>query len=423
MAIAKSAVILILCFALANYAVAAPREKQVGSPDIFMGKNVAQDVLLPGEKLVDVTSFGAKPDGETDSTQAFMDAWQTTCHVNKEQSRMYVPAGRFLVSPIIFAGPCLSPNPITIQVIGTVLASTDISEYTEGTWLQFEHIDGLKIIGGGTFDGQGKDSWQFVEDCEKRTQTCVRNPSGLHFEHVRNALIQGVKSVNPKGFHVFVTNCANFRLRRLKLLAPETSPNTDGIHISHSINVKLSRNVIATGDDCVSIIQGAYNVTINKLKCGPGHGISIGSLGKFPDELEVKGIIVKNCTMIGTTNGLRIKSWPDLYPGGASDISFTDIIMENVKNPVIIDQEYECYPNCQKKPSLVKIANVHFANIRGTTISPVAVDLRCSQLNPCQGVTIQNINLKLAGGIPTTSRCQFARPIFGGILFPPACSL
>ena len=78
------------------------------------------------------------------------------------------------------------------------------------------------------------------------------------------------------------------------------------------------------------------------------HG-SIGSLGKYQDELEVKDVRVQNCTLVGTANGLRIKSWPDKFPGAASDISFNDITMENVKNPIIIDQEYQCSPVCKKK--------------------------------------------------------------------------
>lgn len=76
---------------------------------------------------------------------------------------------------------------------------------------------------------------------------------------------------------------------------------------------------------------------------------SVGSLGKYPDELEVKDVRVQNSKLSGTTNGLRIKSWPDKYPGAASDISFSGITMENVKNPIIIDQEYQCSPNCNKK--------------------------------------------------------------------------
>ncbi|OIV91691.1 hypothetical protein TanjilG_26544 [Lupinus angustifolius] len=378
MATAKRVEIVILCFALACcYVNAGPRVRPIAGPDIYKGQNVAKDSLVPGEKIVNVMNFGAKPDGEFDCTQAFMDAWRATCK-SPGQNRLLIPQGRFLVSSMFFAGPCMSPKPITIQVVGTVLATTDISEYENGEWLMFEDIAGLKLIGGGTFDGQGQDSWSQTEDCEKSGSTCIRNPSSLYFNKVTNGVIQNIKSVNSKGFHVFVTNCANMRLRRIGITAPDTSPNTDGIHISHSINVKLSKCNIRTGDDCVSMIQGVNNVTINKVNCGPGHGISIGSLGKYQNELEVRGVRVLNCTFSGTDNGIRIKTWPDKYPGAASDITFSDITMQNVKRPIIIDQEYQCTPaNCQKKPSLVKVSNVAFANVRGTTISPIAVDLRC----------------------------------------------
>ncbi|KAE9599251.1 putative glycosidase [Lupinus albus] len=176
----------------------------------------------------------------------------------------------------------------------------------------------------------------------------------LFFNKVTNGVIQNIRSLNSKGFHVFVTNCANIKLRRLHITAPSTSPNTDGIHVSHSINVKIFKSVIGTGDDCVSIIQGVNNVTINRVNCGPGHGISIGSLGKYQNELEVREVRVLNSTFVGTDNGLRIKTWPDKYPGAASHITFSDITMKNVKRPIIIDQEYQCSPaNCNKKVSLI----------------------------------------------------------------------
>jgi galacturan 1,4-alpha-galacturonidase len=109
--------------------------------------------------------------------QAFMDGWQAACKSNV-QARLLIPQGRFLVSSMFFSGPCLTPGPITIQVVGTVLATTDISEYENSEWLMFQHIEGLKLIGGGTFDGQGQSTWQHNQDCEADpTDQCVRSPS------------------------------------------------------------------------------------------------------------------------------------------------------------------------------------------------------------------------------------------------------
>lgn len=421
MAFAKTASILILFFALACNADNSLKPEPVAGPDMFKNKNVAKDVLLPGEKVFNVQDFGAKGDGKFDCTQAFMDGWRKVCHETTGPARLLVPPGRFLVSSMFFSGPCTAASPVTIQVQGTVLATVDLSEYENGDWLIFQKLDGLKIIGGGIFDGQGKSSWEYSENCESSADsTCARNPSSLFFSDSSNVVIQGIRSVNPKGFHIFVTKCTNVRLRKLKLLAPATSPNTDGIHVSHSDTVIISRNTIATGDDCISMIQGVKNIFINRLRCGPGHGISIGSLGKYPNEVEVKGVRIQNCSLTDTTNGLRIKSWPDKYPGAASDISFSNIIMQNVKNPIIIDQEYECYPDCKKKPSLVKLQNIHFQNVKGTTTTPLAVDLRCSKLYPCQGITVRDIDLKV-GLAPTISRCVNTKPLFGGLLMPPAC--
>lgn len=66
----------------------------------------------------------------------------------------------------------------------------------------------------------------------------------------------------------------------------------------------------------------------------------MGSLGKLPDEQDVTGVNVRNCTMVGTTNGIRIKTWPASAPSKATGMLFSNIVMDNVKFPIIIDQNY-----------------------------------------------------------------------------------
>ena len=107
--------------------------------------------------------------------------------------------------------------------------------------------------------------------------------------------------------------------------------------------------MIGTGDDCVSIGPGSVGVTITSLQCGPGHGISVGSLGKYEDEDDVSGVRVRNCTLKGTTNGVRIKTWPNSHASAASDMIFENIFMDDVANPIIINQQYCASSSCDNK--------------------------------------------------------------------------
>ena len=61
------------------------------------------------------------------------------------------------------------------------------------------------------------------------------------------------------------------------------------------------------------------------------------------------GVRVKNCTFTNTDNGVRVKTWPALEQGSASDMHFEDIVMDNVSYPIIIDQEYCPHGICNLK--------------------------------------------------------------------------
>ncbi|KAJ7972999.1 Pectin lyase-like superfamily protein [Quillaja saponaria] len=372
-----------------------------------------------GPAVVDVTTFGAKADDKTDNVEAFMQGWIAACRNASGPSKLVIPQGTFVVGPMVFQGPC-SQQPMIVEVHGTVKATTDVSEYTSAEWISFEGVDGLVLTGRGIFDGQGSSVWAY-NDCKNNVK-CAPLPASLKFTKVTNAIVEGITSLNSKQFHIHLIGCNNFTANNINITAPGDSPNTDGIHTSGSSLVNIINSVIGTGDDCVSIGQGSTQITITNVTCGPGHGISVGSLGKWPDEQSVVGVAVKNCTLTNTTNGARIKTWIGRKPGEAKNIVYEDIIMNNVKNPIIIDQSYGGGKNKPSK-SVWKISDVHFRNIRGTSTTNVAISLACSTLNPCEGVEIKDIDLAFSGAnrqnANILSSCSNAKATFAGRLSLP----
>ncbi|KAM0009362.1 putative endo-polygalacturonase [Helianthus debilis subsp. tardiflorus] len=65
----------------------------------------------------DVTSYGAKGDGSTDDSQAFLQAWADLCGDASGDPTLIIPSGMtFLISPLKFVGSsCISPK-INIKV-------------------------------------------------------------------------------------------------------------------------------------------------------------------------------------------------------------------------------------------------------------------------------------------------------------------
>ncbi|KAH7859993.1 hypothetical protein Vadar_007963 [Vaccinium darrowii] len=370
--------------------------------------------------IFDVTKYGAQVDGKSDISQALLNAWKDACG-STTPSTVLIPGGTYFLTVVNILGPCKAP--VGIQVQGTVLAPADPAEVKADGWLTIGNVDQFTLSGNGILDGQGATAWA-QNDCSSNIN-CGPIPMNLRFNFVTNSVVQDITSKDSKNFHVNLLGCTNFTFQHFIISAPETSLNTDGIHIGRSTGVNITDTTIMTGDDCISIGDGSQQVNVERVTCGPGHGFSVGSLGRYNNEAPVVGITVRNCTLTNTQNGVRVKSWPSSpAPGIASDMHFEDITMNNVGNPVLIDQAYCPYNQCNmKSPSLVKISNVSFKNIRGTTSTQLAVKLVCSSSNPCQNVEVGDIDLAYTGnqGGGATSQCANIKPIFSGKQNPPVC--
>ncbi|WOH05798.1 hypothetical protein DCAR_0625219 [Daucus carota subsp. sativus] len=369
--------------------------------------------------VIDAKQNGAKGDGVTDDSQAITSAWQSACS-SPTPSKLLIPAGQYAVGPMTFLGPCKAP--ITVQFDGNLKAPTDLNKLkSQDGWIVFQQVDAM-TLSGGVFDGQGKVAWS-QNNCAQ-TGKCSNLPINIRFNKVTNSMVQGISSVDSKLFHMNILQCQNLTLSHITINAPGDSLNTDGIHIGRSSGITISDSDIKTGDDCVSMGDGSQQVTIERVTCGPGHGISVGSLGKYHDEQPVMGVFVRDCTFTNTMNGVRVKTWPASPNGVCQDLHFENLKMDNVGTPILIDQQYCPYGQCQAQaPSKVKISEVSFKGIHGTSSTKVAIKIACSKGIPCQNVELNDINLQYHGPDGNgVSQCVNVLPTMNGQIFPPACT-
>ncbi|CAL5401287.1 unnamed protein product [Camellia sinensis] len=264
-----------------------------------------------------VMNYGAVGDGKTDDSQAFLKAWKAICQAKSVVPILVIPTMTFLLKPATFSGPCKSSN-IYVQVLVNLVAPNTkwawIGHHID-MWLAFSNVNGLSIIGQqGRIDSQGS-AWRPLPCLQQNVQNVTRE-------------IMTVKNCNG----VFISN--------LYVIAPETSPNTDGIDISGSTNIQIGNSNIKTGDDCIAISRGSSNVNITGVTCRPGNGI------------RMEGIHGGN--------------------GYARKISFENITLVQVNNPILIDQFYcPSRVDCQNKLS--------YSGIMGTSTADEVINLSCSQ--------------------------------------------
>ncbi|XP_076915431.1 putative polygalacturonase At3g15720 [Bidens hawaiensis] len=347
----------------------------------------------------DVISYGAKGDGSTDDSQAFLRAWDHLCEDSNDPTLIISSDMTFLLSPLIFNGSLCKSENTNINLLGTITAPNTLNGwkdcFSRRFWIYFTSVRGLTIDGPGQIDGQGAVWWKQIM---ATTETCDR-PTALHFNLCPGLRMKGTTHINSPFLHISVKNCQDVDIGNLQINAPEDSPNTDGIDISASSHINIHDSNIQTGDDCVAINGGIFDMNVTNVFCGPGHGISIGSLGENEGHDTVEQVRVQYCNITATKNGLRIKTVPRIL--------FQDINLVNVENPILIDQHYctnyACLPESREA---VQVSGVMYMNIQGSTATNPAINFNCSEIYKCKNIVTNNVHITGGDGVAYCKNAQ-----------------
>ncbi|KVI01715.1 polygalacturonase At1g48100-like [Cynara cardunculus var. scolymus] len=383
-------------------------------------------------RLFNVMSFGSVGDGVTDDTQGFKMAWDSACQ-NNEPTVLLVPKHyTFLIQSSIFTGSCR--NSLVFQIEGTIMAPDGPRLWPKGMsmrqWLVFYRVNGISLQGGGVIDGRGEKWWDLPCKPHKGPNGTTLpgpcdSPVAIRFFMSTNVTVKGVKVKNSPQFNFRFDGCHGVYIDSVNIKAPSLSPNTDGIHIENTDDVRIYNTLVSNGDDCVSIGAGSYNVDIKNITCGPSHGISIGSLGMRNTRACVSNITVMDSVIKHSDNGVRIKTWQGGF-GSVSNVRFINIHMDTVRNPVMIDQYYcQSKGMCPNQTSAVRISDIIYERIWGTyDVRSPAMHLGCSDTIPCTNLTFSEVELMPSQGLNMASPfCWNAYGVLQTLTIPPVFCL
>jgi polygalacturonase len=323
-----------------------------------------------------LTDFGAVGDGKTMNTEAFARAiaqvnkaggghlevppgvYRTLSFALCSSLDLHLDEGAVIEAPDTFAGYGL-PDPSTLKTQDELNRRMPAPKPI----ITGELLHDVAITGPGTIRGNGRIWWDWSERAArgKPGRLVVKRFHMVVLNECVRIHIADVTLTDSPMFHLVPSNITNLVVEHVKVIAPSTAPNTDGIDPGPVANALIRDCDLDTGDDDIAIKTGAQNVLIEDCRVLHGHGISIGS----GTTRGVHNVLVRRCTFDGADNGIRIKSMRGA--GGPVDaVTYQEIVMNNVKNAIVLQLNYtdSNRPNFKGDPSRVpSIRNITIENV------------------------------------------------------------
>jgi hypothetical protein len=227
----------------------------------------------PAPSHCDVTRYGAVADDALMDTAAVQSAIDACAG---HGGRVVVPAGRFVVGQIQLR----STMELHLAAGAVLQASTNLNDFPvsavlseDGTHRPFIIGAGVRdvaVTGLGTIDGSGPVYWESVRlpgyrDTELAPDADERRMRfGLVFQGCNNVKVRDITIRDTPMFLMGVMDCDNVVVDGITLQAPTDSPNTDGLQIIDSNDVRVSNCLIDVGDD--GIVTKARKRVIERLQ-------------------------------------------------------------------------------------------------------------------------------------------------------------
>jgi polygalacturonase len=351
---------------------------------------------------------GAAADGVTKDTWAIQAVLDSLFTAGGGMIR-FTP-GTYLTGPLTLKG-----NNLVVQIDSgaTILASPDKKDfYLAGAdsnlptsvkhFITISGFQNLTIQGKGTVNGNGAIWWPLPDNARPRMMQLEK---GSHLE------VKGITLTNSPMFHLCPNRVYDVNIHDIRIIAPATSPNTDGIDPGICHKVRIYNCYIDNGDDNIAIGASSADagwgaassdIIIKHNTFMAGHGVSIGSytLG------GVDSMLVDSCTFTGTDNGVRIKSQRG-RGGEVRNITYRNLQMTNVRYPIYLTGYYSgvppqisdtAYPINSQTPNFHDITVENLTSTNAATNSVAGIIIGVAEI-PMTNVKLNNVTISSYKGI------------------------
>ncbi|MDC7238880.1 MAG: glycoside hydrolase family 28 protein [Spirochaetales bacterium] len=286
--------------------------------------------------------------------QSYTEAFKKAFEICRKQGggTVHVPPGKYISGPIEMC----SNSTLHLDAGAEILFTTNRDGFplVAGRWegkvmdcymplIYGKGLENVSVCGRGVLNGQGAGWWKPF----KAGELDHPRPRFISFEDSERILIEGIKLVDSPSWTVTPVNSRNITIHNISIRNPADSPNTDGINPDSCSEVRISDCHVDVGDDCITIKSGVeqnpdripcQNISITNCTLVRGHGgVVIGS------EMSgsVRNVVISNCIFNGTDRGVRLKSRRG-RGGVVEDIRISNLIMDDVMCPVVMNLYYFC---------------------------------------------------------------------------------